>query len=164
MLNKLKYLVIGSPLPNEVQGEKRLNKIRALAAFSPDALSSIAYANQEIYLGLLIAGSAGLSLQFPIAMAIAFLLGIVALSYAQTIRGYPLGGGSYTVARNNLGVTGTFLSNVGLAVTNFAGQKKVLFLAAEPLTDKITWEDGNKYTFRLRASTYMQVAMLMPDT
>src|SRR5574340_1237701 len=103
MLNKLKYLVIGSPLPNEVQGEKRLNKIRALAAFFFYSLSSIAYANQEIYLGLLIAGSAGLSLQFPIAMAIAFLLGIVALSYAQTIRGYPLGGGSYTVARENLG-------------------------------------------------------------
>ena len=59
-------------------------------------------------------------------------------------------------------LAGTFLSNIGVAVTNFAGQKKVFFLAAEPLTDKITWEDGNKYTFRLRASTYMQVAMLMP--
>jgi branched-chain amino acid transport system substrate-binding protein len=61
-------------------------------------------------------------------------------------------------------LAGTFLSNIGLAVTNFAGQKKVFFLAAEPLTDKITWTDGNKYTFRLRASTYMQVAMLMPAT
>jgi branched-chain amino acid transport system substrate-binding protein len=61
-------------------------------------------------------------------------------------------------------LAGTYLSNVGLAVTNFAGQKKVFFLAAEPLTDKITWADGNKYTFRLRPSTYMQVAMLMPAT
>jgi len=59
-------------------------------------------------------------------------------------------------------IAGTFLSNIGLAVTNFAGQKKVFFLAAEPLTDKITWQNGNKYTYRLRASTYMQVAMLMP--
>jgi branched-chain amino acid transport system substrate-binding protein len=59
-------------------------------------------------------------------------------------------------------LAGTFLSHIGLAVTNFAGQKKVFFLAAEPLTDKITWQNGNKYTFRLRASTYMQVAMLMP--
>jgi branched-chain amino acid transport system substrate-binding protein len=58
---------------------------------------------------------------------------------------------------------GTFLSNVGLAVTEFAGKKKVFFLAAEPLTDKITWQNGNHYTFRLRPSTYMQVAMLMPD-
>lgn len=103
MLNKLKYLLTGSPLPNELLAEKRLNKVRALAAFSPDALSSIAYANQEIYLGLLIAGSAGLSLQFPIALAIALLLGIVAVSYAQTIRAYPSGGGSYIVARENLG-------------------------------------------------------------
>lgn len=57
---------------------------------------------------------------------------------------------------------GTFLSNVGLAVTEFAGKKKVFFLAAEPLTDKITWQNGNHYTFRLRPSTYMQVAMIMP--
>ena len=61
-------------------------------------------------------------------------------------------------------ITGTFLSNIGLAVTDFAGQKKVVFLAAEPLTDKITWQNGNRYTFRLRTSTYMQVAMLMPET
>jgi branched-chain amino acid transport system substrate-binding protein len=60
-------------------------------------------------------------------------------------------------------LAGTFLSNIGLAVTEFAGKKKVFFLAAEPLTDKITWQNGNKYTFRLRASTYMQVAMLLPD-
>jgi branched-chain amino acid transport system substrate-binding protein len=61
-------------------------------------------------------------------------------------------------------LAGTFLSNIGLAVTEFAGKEKVFFLAAEPLTDKITWQDGNRYTFRLRPSTYMQVAMLMPDT
>jgi branched-chain amino acid transport system substrate-binding protein len=60
-------------------------------------------------------------------------------------------------------LAGTFLSNVGLAVTEYAGKNKVFFLAAEPLTDKITWQNGNKYTFRLRSSTYMQVAMLMPD-
>ncbi|MBC7583512.1 ABC transporter substrate-binding protein [Tardiphaga sp. vice352] len=60
-------------------------------------------------------------------------------------------------------LAGTFLSHIGLAVTEFAGKKKVFFLAAEPLTDKITWANGNKYTFRLRATTYMQVAMLMPD-
>ncbi|MDR6954038.1 branched-chain amino acid transport system substrate-binding protein [Ancylobacter sp. 3268] len=59
-------------------------------------------------------------------------------------------------------LTGTFLSNVGLAVAGFADKRKVFFLASEPLTDKITWAEGNRYTFRLRASTYMQVAMLMP--
>ena len=58
---------------------------------------------------------------------------------------------------------GTFASNVGLAVANLANQRRVLFLAAEPLTDKIVWENGNRYTFRLRPSTYMQVAMLVPQ-
>jgi branched-chain amino acid transport system substrate-binding protein len=60
-------------------------------------------------------------------------------------------------------LTGSFLSHIGLALTDFAKQKKVFFLASEPLTDKIVWENGNRYTFRLRASTYMQVAMLMPE-
>lgn len=58
---------------------------------------------------------------------------------------------------------GTFPSHVGLAVASFAKEKKTLFIGAEPLTDKIVWDQGNKYTFRLRASTYMQTAMLVPD-
>ncbi len=103
MINKIKDLLIGPPLPTKQLGEKRLNKIRALAAFSPDALSSIAYANQEIYLGLVVAGSAGLSLGFPIGLAIIGVLTVVAISYYQTIHGYPTGGGSYIVARENLG-------------------------------------------------------------
>src|SRR5690606_31119929 len=57
-----------------------------------------------------------------------------------------------------------FLSHIGLALTDFAKQRKAFFLAAEPLTDKITWQNGNRYTFRLRPSTYMQVAMLIPQT
>ncbi len=60
-------------------------------------------------------------------------------------------------------LTGTFASNVGLAVADFAKQRKTLFIAAEPLTDKIVLENGNRYTFRLRASTYMQTAMLVPE-
>jgi branched-chain amino acid transport system substrate-binding protein len=67
------------------------------------------------------------------------------------------------VSREGAGLlTGTFLSHIGLAVADFAKQKRVFFLAAEPLTDKITWQNGNRYTYRLRASTYMQVAMLVP--
>lgn len=68
------------------------------------------------------------------------------------------------VSREKVDVlAGTFLSHVGLGVTDFAQQKKILFLAAEPLTDKIVWENGNRYTFRLRPSTWMQVAMLVPE-
>ena len=103
MLSRLRDIIIGPPLPTGELGERKLNKIRALAAFSPDALSSIAYANQEIYLALAVAGAAGLSLSFSIALVITGLLVILALSYFQTISAYPSGGGSYTVAKENLG-------------------------------------------------------------
>jgi amino acid transporter len=103
MLSKIWTLVVGSPLVTQKLAHTRLNKVRALAAFSPDALSSIAYANQEIFLGLVVAGTAGLSLSFPIGVCIVGLLSMVALSYFQTLNAYPSGGGSYVVARENLG-------------------------------------------------------------
>ena len=104
MFAKIKDLFIGPALPTRTLGHKQLNKIRALAAFSPDALASIAYANQEIYLGLIVAGSLGLTYALPIGLAITGVLIMVAISYYQTIQGYPSGGGSYIVARANLGV------------------------------------------------------------
>ncbi len=116
MLSRLKDLLIGPPLPTQQLGEKKLNKIRALAAFSPDALSSIAYANQEIYLGLVVAGSAGLLLAWPIGLAITGLLVIVALSYYQTIHAYPSGGGSYVVARDNLGTIPGLVAGAALLI------------------------------------------------
>lgn len=68
------------------------------------------------------------------------------------------------VSREKVDVlAGAFLSNTGLALTDFAKQKKFFYLAGEPLTDKIIWADGNKYTFRLRPGTYMQAAMLVPE-
>src|SRR6201989_2532107 len=66
-------------------------------------------------------------------------------------------------SENVVMLTGTFLSNIGLAVSDFANQKKVFFLAAEPLTDAVTWSKGNRYTFRLRPSNYMQAAMLVEE-
>ncbi len=103
MFDQLYHILIGPPIETKQARQERLNKFRALAAFSPDALSSIAYANQEIYLGLAVAGVAGLQLALPIGIAITGLLVIVALSYYQTIHGYPSGGGAYTVAKENLG-------------------------------------------------------------
>ncbi|MCC6992187.1 MAG: ABC transporter substrate-binding protein, partial [Acidobacteria bacterium] len=68
------------------------------------------------------------------------------------------------IARENVSVLmGTFASHIGLAVSNLANQRKIVFVAAEPLTDKIVWENGSRYTFRLRPSTYMQTAMLVPE-
>jgi amino acid transporter len=114
MLSGVKHLLIGSPLRTQELSERKLNKVRALAAFSPDALSSIAYANQEIYLGLVVAGSVGLALAFPVGLAIILLLALLALSYFQTIHGYPSGGGSYVVAKENLGTIPGLLAAAAL--------------------------------------------------
>jgi amino acid transporter len=116
VLSRIKHLLVGPPLPTQRLVHERLNKIRALAAFSPDALSSIAYANQEIYLGLIVAGSAGLALSLPIGLVITGLLTIVALSYFQTIHGYPSGGGSYIVARANLGTLPGLIAAAALLI------------------------------------------------
>jgi amino acid transporter len=116
MLAGLKRLLIGYPIPTHQLSERKLNKIRALASFSPDALSSIAYANQEIFLGLVVAGSAGLALSWPIGLAITSLMLLVALSYYQTIQSYPDGGGSYAVARRNLGLIPGLLTAASLMI------------------------------------------------
>jgi amino acid transporter len=116
MLNRVRHLLLGSPLPTGRLADVRLNKVRALASFSPDALSSIAYANQEIYLGLVLAGAAGLALTFPMGVAITALLLVVALSYFQTIHAYPSGGGSYVVARENLGTVPGLVAGAALLV------------------------------------------------
>jgi amino acid transporter len=116
MLGKFRNLLIGNPLPTQQLAHARLNNVRALAAFSPDALSSIAYANQEIYLALIVAGGAGLSMTVPIGLAIAGLLALVAASYFQTIRAYPSGGGSYAVARENLGTLPGLIAAAALLV------------------------------------------------
>ena len=116
MINRIKEILIGPPLPNQQLLETRLNKVRALAAFSPDALSSIAYANQEIYLGLLVAGSVGLSMAWPIGLAIIAILSIAAFSYYQTIHAYPGGGGSYIVARSNLGTIPGLVAGAALLI------------------------------------------------
>ncbi len=86
MFSHVKDLIIGPSLPTQAAAHEQLNKLRALAAFSPDALASIAYANQEIYLGLLAAGSAGLNYAWPISIAIASLLAVVALGVGPRVR------------------------------------------------------------------------------
>ena len=100
---RLRTLLLGSPLPTAGLSQEKIGKFKALAAFSPDALSSIAYANQEIFLGLVVAGSAGLGFTFSLGIVITAILAIVALSYLQTIHAYPSGAGSFIVAKENLG-------------------------------------------------------------
>jgi len=107
MLGKLKRLIVGRALRSEQAIHERLSKKVALAVFSSDALSSTAYATEEILLVLATAAAFGQGNAFvyviPVSIAIAVLLGIVTVSYRQTIHAYPTGGGAYIVAKENLG-------------------------------------------------------------
>jgi amino acid transporter len=102
-VGRLKRAVIGAPLTTASAAHERLTKVKALAVLSSDALSSVAYATEEILRVLVLAGFGALSLSLPIGAAIVVLLLIVGVSYRQTIKAYPHGGGSYIVAKDNLG-------------------------------------------------------------
>jgi amino acid transporter len=104
MTTGIRALLFGGPLPTTAEVHQRLTKVQALAVFSSDALSSVAYATEEVLLVLSLAGPVALGLSLPIVLVITTLLVIVATSYHQTIHGYPSGGGAYIVARHNLGV------------------------------------------------------------
>ncbi len=95
--------LIGDPLPSEAASHQTIGKRIGLAVFASDALSSTAYATQEILVVLAAVGLMGLKFAFPISIAIVILLAIVTISYQQTIHAYPNGGGAYIVARDNLG-------------------------------------------------------------
>ncbi len=95
--------LFGTPLPTAADTEERLGKLKALAIFASDALSSTAYATEEILLVLVLAGQQSLTMALPIAIAITVLLTMVVASYRQTVRAYPEGGGAYSVSRENLG-------------------------------------------------------------
>lgn len=116
MISKIWTSIIGPPLATKANKHRRLSKVHALGALSPAALSSIAYANEEIYLGLITAGAAGLLLAFPISVVISLLLVIVSLSYYQTIQAYPSGGGSYIVASENLGTYPGLIAAAALVI------------------------------------------------
>jgi len=100
---QLQRLLLGSPIPTAREVHERLSKVRGLAIFSSDALSSVAYATEEILRVLILAGIPALLLSPSISVSIGVVLVLVAVSYFQTIHAYPAGGGAYIVARENLG-------------------------------------------------------------
>ncbi|MGH7908612.1 MAG: APC family permease [Thermodesulfobacteriota bacterium] len=100
----LKRLLVGLPLKTKQAAHERLSKRLALAVFSSNAISSVAYATEEILLVLVLAGVAAVSWSIPISLAIVLLVAILTISYSQIIFEYPQGGGAYTVASSNLGV------------------------------------------------------------
>jgi amino acid transporter len=138
LYGRFKSLLVGVPLSSARLAHERLSKKKALAVFSSDALSSSAYATEEILVILAFAGSAYLGLSIPIALAITLLMAIVVSSYRQTIRAYPGGGGAYIVARENLGVmpglaaAGALLVDYTLTVSVSVAAGTAAIIAALP--------------------------------
>ncbi len=113
---RAKRLLVGAPIATASAERERLTKVKALAVLSSDAISSVAYATEAILFNLAGAGSGHLGLTLPISMVIIMLLAIVALSYRQTIPAYPNGGGSYIVARENLGTLAGLVAAAALLI------------------------------------------------
>ena len=120
MVASIKRLLVGRAKRTEQAIHERLSKKTGLAVFASDALSSTAYATEEILLVLAVAAVAGQTFSYhyvvPISVVIAIVLGIVATSYRQTIHAYPSGGGAYIVAKDNLGVTPGLVAAAALLV------------------------------------------------
>src|SRR5262245_8734098 len=115
-IGTLKKVFVGRPLPTAQARHERLSKRTALAVFASDALSSVAYATEEILLILAAAGAAALAFTIPIGIAISILIAVVASSYRQTILAYPQGGGAYIVTKDNLGTLPSLVAGSALLV------------------------------------------------
>ena len=112
----LKRWLVGDPLKSAQAAQERLSKTLALAIFSSNAISSVAYATEEILLVLVLAGTAAITWSIPISFAILFLLVVLTISYRQIIYEYPDGGGAYIVARNNLGEQPALIAAAALMI------------------------------------------------
>jgi amino acid transporter len=113
---QIRRILVGRPLSSEQEIGERLSKAKALAIFSSDAISSSAYATEEIVRVLILGGIAALTLSVEISLAIAILLGTVALSYRQVVRAYPAGGGSYSVSKANFGARVSLIAASALLI------------------------------------------------
>lgn len=112
----LKRWFVGQPIPSHLAHHERLSRVTGLAVLSSDALSSVAYATEEILRVLILVGASALTFSGPIAITIATILAIVVFSYRQTIHAYPGGGGAYIVARENLGETPALIAAAALLI------------------------------------------------
>ena len=117
-LPDIKRVLIGKPFPTSQEIHERLDKVRALAVFASDPISSNAYATEAIMSVLIVLGSGALRLTLPLALGVATLVLMVIFSYIQTILHYPDGGGAYTVAKDNLGQFPSLLAG-GALLTDY---------------------------------------------
>jgi amino acid transporter len=116
LIRQVSRVLLGSPLPTSAAHEERLPNAQAMAVLSSDALSSVAYATDQTLAVLILAGSTSLMWSLPITLSVVALVAIVVLSYQQTLRAYPEGGGCYIVARANLGIGSSLVGASALLI------------------------------------------------
>lgn len=114
--SRIKRILVGEPLSNQMAAHERIPKWKALAVLSSDALSSVAYATEEILIPLAGFSAGAMAWSMPIAVAIGVLLLVLTISYRQTIDSYPSGGGAYTVAKDNLGTYAGLIAGASLLI------------------------------------------------
>jgi amino acid transporter len=169
MATSIKRLLVGNPLRTEQAAHERLSKKTALAVFSSDALSSTAYATEEILLVLAAAVAFGQAYAFyyvvPISVGIAVLLLIVATSYRQTIHAYPSGGGAYIVAKENLGTNAGLVAGASLLVDYVLTVSVSIAAGVAAITSmaqgtRFAWLDEHKVALCLIFITFIAIANL----
>lgn len=169
MAKSVKRLLVGNPLKTEEAQHQRLSKKTALAVFSSDALSSTAYATEEILLVLAAAVAFGQTSAFhyvvPVSLGIVTLLGIVTISYRQTIHAYPSGGGAYIVAKENLGTTPGLIAAASLLVDYVLTVSVSIAAGVAAITSmmqgtRFSWVDDHKVVLCLLCITFVAVANL----
>src|SRR5256884_1808975 len=116
LLSAIKQVLVGKPIPSPLAHHERLSRVTGLAVLSSDALSSVAYATEEILRVLVLVGTAALGYASPIAFVIAAILAVVVFSYRQTIHAYPTGGGAYLVSKDNLGEMPALIAAAALLI------------------------------------------------
>src|SRR5204863_953946 len=116
LLSQFKRFVVGKPIPSHLAQHERLSRLTGLAVLSSDALSSVAYATEEILRVLVLVGAGALTFATPIAFVIATILAVVVFSYRQTIHAYPSGGGAYIVSKENLGEMPALIAAASLLI------------------------------------------------
>jgi amino acid transporter len=138
-LQKVKNFLIGTPLSIEHLEEEQIPKWKALAVLSSDALSSVAYATEEVLIPLSLFAVAAMAWSLPMAMGVALLLIIITLSYQQTISAYPNGGGAYTVASENLGSSAGLVAGGALLIDYILTVSVSVSAGVENISSAIPW-------------------------
>lgn len=157
-LVRVRHAILGATISSTRAAEERLTKAKALAVFSSDALSSVAYATQEIIIILLLAGTVALHYSLWIGTAIVALLALVIASYRQTVRAYPGGGGAYIVAHENLGLAPGLIAAASLLVDYVLTVAVSLSAGMDALAS--TWEGARPFAAPMAVGFVVLIALV----